>query len=181
MFSQSVRAFALAAVLTIAGQAGAQSPISLGLAAGASFPTGDVSNQANTGYNIQGSIAAHVPAAPIGFRADVLFNQFGGKGLAGGGNLNILGVNGNATIGIPVDIGFSPYLIGGIGYYHLSGDKTASDDKFGVNGGIGTRFGLAGFSTFAEVRYHNIFSTTPNVFATGSSTQFIPLTFGIMF
>ncbi|GAC1514326.1 MAG: hypothetical protein NVS1B4_01720 [Gemmatimonadaceae bacterium] len=169
----SIRTLALAAALTIAADARAQSPISVGLAAGANFPSGDLSRGTNTGYNIQGSIAANIPAAPIGFRADVLYSQLGIKA-PGTGNFNILGVNGNATVGIPIDIGFSPYLIGGVGYYRVSPDNVASENKVGLNGGIGTRFGLAGFSTFAEVRYHNIFTS-------GSSTQFVPLTFGIMF
>ena len=172
MSPMSVRTIALAAVLTIAAKVNAQSPISVGLAAGANFPTGDLSKGTNAGYNVQGSLGLSVPTAPVGFRADVLFSQLGLKS-PGTGNYNILGVNGNATVGIPIDIGFSPYLIGGVGYYRVS-VASFNENKVGVNGGIGTRFGLAGFSTFAELRYHNIFTA-------GASTQFIPLTFGLMF
>jgi hypothetical protein len=74
----------------------------------------------------------------------------------------------------------SPYLIGGVGMYNSKID--ADDDEFdtegqtdfGINIGIGTKFNLSGFGTFAEIRYHNIFTE-------GSSTQFLPITFGIMF
>ncbi|GAC1653051.1 MAG: hypothetical protein NVS4B3_15770 [Gemmatimonadaceae bacterium] len=166
-----VRTLAAALTLGVAATT-AHAQLSYGLAAGASFPTGDVQNAVNTGFNVMGSVAASVPAAPLGFRGDVLYNQFGIKA-PGTGNLNILGAIANATFGLP-DVILSPYLIGGVGYYHVTADRAPNADKVGINGGIGTRFGLSGFSTYAEVRYHNVYTD-------GVSTKFIPLTFGIMF
>jgi hypothetical protein len=70
----------------------------------------------------------------------------------------------------------TPYLIAGAGWYNSKADEDGaeSSSEFGINGGIGARFALSGFSTFAEVRFHNIFSDP-------KSAQFIPLTFGILF
>ena len=74
------------------------------------------------------------------------------------------------------------YVIGGLGEYGLGGKvETSAGDvsvdrqwKFGLNGGVGAQFGLSGFSTFVEARFHT-------VFAEGSNANFIPITVGVNF
>jgi opacity protein-like surface antigen len=90
----------------------------------------------------------------------------------------ISSANANLVYNLP-GTGITPYLIGGAGIYNLKSDIDGADDpdsqnKFGVNGGIGASFPLSGFNTFIEARYHHVF--TENV-----ATQFIPVTFGISF
>jgi hypothetical protein len=85
-------------------------------------------------------------------------------------------VNGNLVYAFPGGMTATPYIIAGAGWYNSKVDQSGapSSSDLGINAGIGARFALSGFSTFAEVRFHNIFSD-PN------SAQFVPLTFGILF
>ena len=170
-------AAALALVLS-ASTVQAQKPMSFGIALGASKATGDGSDQVNLGYHALGTLAWAPPTLPVGVRFDAMFNQFGFDG-GGDSKYNIMGVNANATWGMPMAASpISPYLIGGLGMYQakitncdLCGD---AETKLGFNVGVGTKFALSGFGTFAEIRYHSIQTE-------GTSTTFIPISFGIMF
>jgi hypothetical protein len=111
--------------------------------------------------------------SPVGFRIDGMYNDLSGK--SSGPNVKVWTVNGNLVYAFPGGLTATPYLIAGAGWYDSKAegaDQSSSD--LGINAGIGARFALSGFSTFAEVRFHNIFSD-PN------SARFIPLTFGILF
>jgi opacity protein-like surface antigen len=170
-------AAALALVLS-ASTVQAQKPMSFGIALGASKATGDGSENVNLGYHALGTLAWAPPTLPVGIRFDAMYNTFGFDG-GGDSKLNIMGVNANATWGMPMAASpVSPYLIGGLGMYQakvtncdLCGD---AETKLGFNVGVGTKFALSGFGTFAEIRYHSIQTE-------GSSTTFIPISFGIMF
>jgi opacity protein-like surface antigen len=170
-------AAALALVLS-ASTVQAQKPMSFGIALGASKATGDGSENVNLGYHALGTLAWAPPTLPVGIRFDAMYNTFSFDG-GGDSKLNIMGVNANATWGMPMAASpVSPYLIGGLGMYQakvtncdLCGD---AETKLGFNVGVGTKFALSGFGTFAEIRYHSIQTE-------GSSTTFIPISFGIMF
>ena len=171
---------AIAAIAASAPAAQAQNPMTFGIAAGASIPMGDLADNdlfsAKTGWHGMATLGFMPTMLPFGMRIDGMYNSMS---LEGGGDASyrIIGANANAIIAMPATVA-SPYLIGGVGMYN---QKIDSDDididgetDFGINVGIGTKFNLSGFGTFAEIRYHNIFSE-------GSSTQFLPITFGIMF
>lgn len=74
------------------------------------------------------------------------------------------------------------YVIGGLGEYGLGGtvetnvgSASASREwKFGLNGGVGAQFGLSGFATFVEARFHTVFTS-------GSHANWIPITVGVNF
>lgn len=173
-------AAALALVLS-ASSVQAQKPISFGVALGASMPTGDAGDVSKMGYHAMGTLAWSVPTMPVGFRFDAQYNMLSGKDFGGisAPDLNILGVTANATWGMPMAASpVSPYLIGGLGMYRSSASDCSgsgcSGTDFGFNVGVGTKFALSGFGTFAEVRYHSIQ-------ADGGSYNFIPISFGIMF
>ena len=53
-------------------------------------------------------------------------------------------------------------------------DDENTQTKFGLNGGVGVRFQLTGFSTFIEARWHTIFTE-------GSNAQIVPISVGITF
>jgi len=118
---------------------------------------------------------------PFGMRIDGMYNSLAADDAFGDGDFRIFGANANAVISMPAMV-TSPYLIGGVGMYNSKFDTDEveledledSSTDFGINIGIGAKFNLSGFGTFAEIRYHNIFTE-------GSSTQFLPITFGIMF
>jgi opacity protein-like surface antigen len=170
-------AAALALVLS-ASAVQAQKPMSFGIALGASKATGDGSDGVNLGYHALGTLAWAPPTLPVGIRFDAMYNTFSFDG-GGSSKLNIMGLNANATWGMPMAASpISPYLIGGLGMYQakvtncdLCGD---AQTKLGFNVGVGTKFALSGFGTFAEIRYHSIQTE-------GGSTKFIPISFGIMF
>jgi opacity protein-like surface antigen len=190
---------ALALVLS-ASAAKAQRPVSFGIALGASMPSGDLSDAEEMGYHAMASLGFSPPALPVGLRIDGMLNQFTGKTYTEsgvsvkGGDLRVIALLANATFGMPMAASpISPYLIGGLGMY-MSSDPKAEDDPatpeeegkgtsdMGFNVGVGTKFSLAGFGTFAEVRYHKIMVGDKDpVTGKKPSISFIPITVGITF
>ena len=170
----AVAATLIVAVVAISTPSDAQRRTSFGIAAGASIPVGDLGDATSTGYHVLGTLSISGTAStPLGFRVDGMFNSLSGK--SQGPDLNVWTVNGNLVYAFPGGLTATPYLIGGAGWYNLKADEAEEGtNELGINGGIGARFALSGFSTFAEVRFHNVFTD-------GSSAQLIPITFGILF
>lgn len=165
----------IAAFMTVAEPTYAQRRTTLGFAAGATVPVGDLGDATSTGFHVLGTLAISGTAtSPIGFRVDGMYNSLSGK--SSGPDVNVWTVNGNLVYAFPGGLAATPYLIGGAGWYNTKADQSGaeSSNDLGINGGIGARFALSGFSTFAEVRFHNVFSD-PN------SLRVVPLTFGILF
>lgn len=152
----------------------AQRRTSVGLAAGASVPVGDLGDATSTGFHVLGTLSVSGTAStPLGFRIDGMYNSLSGK--SSGPDVDVWTVNGNLVYAFPGGLTATPYLIAGAGWYNSKADGAdEGSNDLGINGGIGARFALSGFSTFAEVRFHNVFSD-PN------SAQLIPITFGILF
>ena len=168
-------AFVLVAIGTLSGSAQAQRRTSVGFAAGATFPVGDLGDATSTGFHILGTLAVSGSASlPVGFRLDGMYNSLSGK--SSGPDVNVWTVNGNLVYAFPGGTTMTPYIIGGAGWYNTKADESGaeSSNDIGINVGVGARFALSGFTTFAELRYHHIFSD-PN------SAQMVPLTFGILF
>ena len=166
---------AATATVALSGTAQAQRRTSVGFAAGATVPVGDLGDATSTGFHILGTLAISGSAsAPLGFRIDGMYNSLSGK--SSGPDVNVWTVNGNLVYAFPGGMTATPYIIAGAGWYNSKADESGAESSsdIGINAGIGARFALSGFSTFAEVRFHNIFSD-PN------SAQMIPLTFGILF
>lgn len=163
----------------------ARAQIGLGLAAGLSVPQGDFGKVAESGYHVTGLIAVGAPLIPVGLRVEGSFSEFNYKGSLGGDGekARLLYATANAVLTSPGII--APYLIGGFGIYHATAVCdlcTTSTTKGGINGGVGFRFGLTGFSAFAEARYHYIAGPSdPTNGGIKSSTQFIPISFGVRF
>ena len=134
----------------------------------------DFGNAFSTGFNVTGTIAVTPPLIPLGFRGDVVYNQFSSKGTSNG-NAKIAGASANAIFGMPGVI-ITPYVIGGIGYYHVSSSLTGTtaSNHFGFNAGAGLNVPLLVFKAFVEARYNRISES-------GGSTSFVPVTVGVMF
>jgi hypothetical protein len=175
-----------AAVLLTGVQLSAQSmkPVTLGIAVGAAIPIGDFANAYNTGYNGTVGLGLSSVGSPVGLRFEGMYNKFLGRNdiffINGGPRANqpdsrVIAGTVNLVYSLPGQ-GIRPYLIGGGGYYSRKDDQAnaSSVNNFGINGGIGAMFPLSGFNTYVEARVHNIFTDV-------SSTQFIPVTFGILF
>ena len=166
---------ALLLTAAVALPANAQRRTSVGFAAGATIPVGDVGDAVSTGFHVLGTLSISGTAtSPVGFRIDGMYNSLSGKDPGPG--LNIWTINGNLVYAFPGGLAATPYLIGGAGWYNTKADESGAEstNDFGLNGGIGARFPLSGFSTFAEIRFHNVFTD-------GNSLQLIPITFGILF
>jgi hypothetical protein len=170
----------LVAATLIAAPAHAQLATSFSIAAGASMPVGSTGDNADVGYNAILGVGIKPPLAPVGLRVEGMFSEMGFKNtdeanfrtLAGTANVTISGA------GMAVPMG---YLIGGLGLYNnkCAGDgcgilSDESETDFGFNVGVGLNIPLTGFGTFVEARLHVINTE-------GSSTKFIPITFGMRF
>lgn len=159
----------------------AQMPVSFGILAGASMPTGDAGDFLSTGFNLGATLGFTPALVPFGVRVDGVWHQFEYDDAVADGDLSVIALTANAMFQVPVGAmpGISPYLIGGLGLY--SADDAGDADRqneFGWNIGGGLRFALAGFSTFVEARY-NSFSIGED--ASEQDINFIPISFGITF
>jgi opacity protein-like surface antigen len=165
----------LLALGLVAGDAQAQRRATVGIAAGATVPMGDLGDATELGFHVLGTVGiGGTAASPAGFRLDGMYNALGGKD--DGPDFRILSLTGNVLFSFPGESSVTPYIIGGAGVYNAKADVSGVDSEtdLGINAGVGARFALSGFSTFAELRYHNVFSDP-------DSYSFIPLTFGIIF
>jgi len=170
----SVVALSLVAAPTARAQAG------VGVSAGISIPTGDFGKAVKSGYSVNGLVGFSMPLSPIGFRGEVGYNSWDGKSgtLADGVTTSSLSGTANIVLQVPMMVVAKPYVIGGIGYHHMKSDAGAlgnsTDNKMGWNVGGGLKFGLGTLNTMLEARYITVNTE-------GSSTHYVPVTFGIMF
>lgn len=170
--------------------------LAYGLGAGLLIPTGDVGNLQSTGWNLQGFGEWQSTSSPFALRAEITFGSLTGKnitsptGTLSASNLHLFTLTGNGMwLFRPSAASLSrttPYIIGGVGFYRSSGHTTSpvgeradlGSTNFGINLGGGIIYRLAGFSTFAEARFHNVFSGTQT--ASGkTSAHYFPITVGI--
>jgi hypothetical protein len=163
---------AMAATTPNAGAQLSSNPFQIGGAAGIAFPTGDLSDVVNTGYNVTLAVGYKPMLSPIGVRVEAAYNEFGGQ--AGVSNINIPAFTGNLEYALP-GISFSPYIIGGAGLYTPNiGAGNDRENHFGFNVGGGIKIPLSSsFETFVEARYHRVSVDNGNL-------SFIPVTVGIM-
>jgi Outer membrane protein beta-barrel domain len=159
----------------------AQSPISIGLGGGVSFPQGDVADDANTGWNALVTAALGSPMQPLGLRLDVAYNQFEFSdqfvaALGSEGHQTVGSATLNFTYRLPkATWQVSPYLLLGLGAYRTDCSiGCESRVRYGWNYGLGAKFFFLGFTNFIEIRGHRTKSRTEDV-------HYFPLTLGIMF
>lgn len=163
-------ALALAAVVG-APTAEAQSKPEFGGFVGVGLPVGDFGDGVDAGWRIGGLVQVKPASLPFSIRGEVGYQSFGIKS-PGSGNVNILDVTANGVFPFgDQKATTSFYGIGGAGIYSIN---RGVGTEFGLNGGLGLNFNLGGFKAFSEARLHHIFTS-------GSSSQVIPLTFGIRF
>lgn len=183
LISGFIAAAALIAT-TSAARAQGYNPFQIGASGGVAFPTGDLGNTTNTGYNVAVAVGYKSQLMPIGVRLEAAYNQFGFNG--GGGSINVPAFTGNLVYELPLGMSFTPYAIGGIGLYRPSagfdvGGSTNAENDFGWNIGGGIKIPLSSsFETFVEARY-NSFTVGGGAANGGGTGTFIPVTFGVMF
>lgn len=183
--TRTLRVFGLAAALVLPGtllaQGSSDRSFSLGVSGGLAMPIGDMGDSFDSGFDVTGHIYLR-PAAlkSIGLRGDVGFDKFSAKDVSDV-TFRSLSFVANAIVDLSSSSSAKPYLLGGVGLYNGKaevkssfGSGSSSDSNLGIQAGGGLQFQLSGFSTFLEARYVNVFSD-------GSSTQWIPITFGVKF
>lgn len=188
----SAAALAVGAFAVTAPSAGAQQMnnpnagvVYFGGGLGLTVPIGSLSDGNNAGYHIQAVGGWEAANTPWGFRGDLTWNSMGGKtinvpdvGPTKFPTAHLLAIDANGVYKFrPSDknSATTPYALAGLGLYHLSySDNGGSATKFGFDAGAGLEWRLAGFSAYGEARFHNIFTS-------GKSARYIPITFGLKF
>ena len=165
-----------AAAPSASAQSSLLSGFQIGASAGVAFPTSDLADVSNTGYDVTLMVGFKPTLIPLGVRLEAAYNQFGLD--ANDGNINIPAFTGNLTYTFP-SVAFSPYAIGGAGLYRVNVDpdpgNSVGENHFGFNIGGGIKVPLSrSFETFVEARYNRV--TLDN-----SSFSFVPITVGILF
>lgn len=145
-------------------------------------------DNSNLGLDLMGAAEWHPKSTmPVGFRGEVGFSYFGVSCNGCSAHSDILRFDVDALYDIPMhgSTKVQPYLLGGLGIYHVSvsvgcGSATivcnigASDTNLGINLGGGLRYPFSpGLSGFFELRWHE-------AFAAGDAAYF-PFQFGIRY
>ncbi|MEP6509891.1 MAG: outer membrane beta-barrel protein [Gemmatimonadales bacterium] len=170
-----------AASLIAGNSAFAQARIQVGLYAGASKPTGTLSDQVDLGYH-GGAFGTFKVTSQFGVRVDGAYNYFGSKDFpldatttaTSKTTLSFATLNAQYDLGEEVVMapggGALPYISGGVGAYRFSFDDActgtgcggitfapSSETHWGLNVGAGSVFHLSSFTPFVDIRYHSIF------------------------
>src|SRR3989454_8531120 len=165
----------------LAGIAAAQAPsVHFGLGGGATAPVGDYKDADKIGWHGLGMVQLALPALPLEIRVDGLYGHTTHKDMSGvavPGSTKLYGGLANVVYSIGPKVIARPYVLGGIGVYHVKVDvpgTTADETKFafGVGGGVSVGAGPARF--FVEGRF-------VSVRGSGGSTSFVPVTAGVTF
>jgi hypothetical protein len=163
---------ALASTSRVAGAQAAQTmplPV-LGIGGGISIPAGGIAKNRQPGFNLDGMAEFRVPSEPLGLRGEVLYQYFGvDKNALNTATANSVAFLVNVVYHSPGAVAH-PYLIGGMGLYHISDQGNSA----GFNVGTGLTIPLSGVGAYAEARVHF-------ALAQGPSFVTIPITFGITF
>jgi hypothetical protein len=164
---------ALVLATGVAARAGAQAPLVAGHFGGAfgiSIPTGGLSRTHAAGFNLAGIAEYQLPTEAVGIRGELLYQRFDARtGVSGVGSENTFGATVNALYNLQGSA-LRPYLIGGMGLYHLSDAGT----RPGFNAGVGMRIPLTGMSAYFEARVHKVLTDGPSYVT-------VPFSFGLSF
>ncbi|MFN2398053.1 MAG: outer membrane beta-barrel protein [Gemmatimonadaceae bacterium] len=168
-----------------------ETPIRFGVGAGATIPSVNVDGVdiLKTGYHFMGMVGFTPASIPVGLRGELMYHSNDAKDF--NGTAKVLGGGLNAMWSFPLsgDNPVRPYLTGGVGFYKVEFEdsddgSTVDETKFGLNGGGGLMFDLAGFGAFIEARYISIFTEFNANDGLGGTdkvkTNLIPITFGIL-
>lgn len=163
--------------------------ITAGLAVSVATPAGELANFAGSGYAIE-ALVQSAGARGVGLRGEVGYASLAGDRVTVAGvpfeapDTRILSGVISAVLAPGGGRVVKPYLIGGVGIYNFDyGDADDADDvnefaiatDVGLNAGVGIRFPLGPLNTFAEARFHNVFS------ADEPTRFFAPIKVGITF
>jgi hypothetical protein len=142
----------------------------IGIGGGISIPAGGVAKNRQPGFNLDAMAEFRTPSEPLGLRGEVLYQYFGASKNSTSSDANAVAFLVNVVYHAPQSQ-VRPYLIGGMGLYHVTDNGNAAG--FNVGTGLTIPF-TPSMGAFAEARVHFALSQGPS-FVT------IPVTFGITF
>ena len=145
---------------------------------------------ANLGFDLMGAGEWHPKSTlPVAFRGEIGYDYFGygNSNLYGTGysaHSDIVRFDVDALYDIPVHWSskLQPYLLGGLGIYHVSVSVScpvagciggASDTNLGINLGGGLRYPFGPVDGFFELRWHEAFAA--------GDAAFFPFQFGVRY
>jgi hypothetical protein len=169
----------VASVLPAAAHAQEADPTSrITLQAGGVVPLGKMADSYNLGFTVGAGFDLAPEFWPLGIRAEVGYTRFAADRImvpdGQGGEESFTPKSSNLNVIVNAVFAprmyaaqIRPYAIAGVGFYETSeGGKstggpiefegTDTKPSFGLNGGAGVRFRIAGFSSFVEARYHHL-------------------------
>ena len=175
-----------------------------GVGASVAIPTGSYHAASNgegfnTGWQGMGLVAFKLPMGPLGIRVDVTYGTNAGNDQLNSNLTTNLGrptTEESKLLGATADLTYAfatarrtrPYLLGGLGLYHLtiavtSGGATSDDTatKLAWNLGGGVAYRLSGVAVFLEARYVTVAAAATAAAATFPRTTFFPITAGVRF
>lgn len=141
----------------------------IGFSGGISIPAGGLSKTQQSGFNLGALAEYRAPGEAMGIRGELNFEQFSKKQNATVGSRSATELTVNAIYHVP-GYTFRPYVIGGLGFYHL----TQQGNHPGFNVGTGIDIPLTGFSAHMEMRVHWAMTDGPSFIS-------IPISFGVEF
>jgi hypothetical protein len=162
-------------LLLVSGAAGAQRPISLGIAGGVTMPRDRLESVTERGYHGLATLRLGVPLVPVHLRLDAMHGRFGPVATATRG-LQVSALTANLGYDV-IPLSFAAlYALGGAGWYWSEWDAPGAESirEVGWNAGAGLRLSIGSVRLFGEARYHSVPTTEGTV-------HFVPLTFGVLF
>jgi opacity protein-like surface antigen len=176
MSSMIATGLALSLALAVtAVEAGAQElrSVQLGVAAGVSLPTGQLSGEVDPGFRVGGSVTLHDRSRPVGLRGSLSYDRLSDS--AGSIDRSIRSGVVDLLYRLPGMVA-TPYLLAGAGAFSIA--ESHSDEvegrrtRFGFDVGAGLDFRTRGANTFLEARWQSIATDI-------QSTRLIALTIGV--
>jgi opacity protein-like surface antigen len=187
----SVLVFASTASAQIPGPAGKM--VQFGLGGGVSVPVGNAQDALKEGFHVRGFMKVHPPALPFSLRGALGYQKFGldasqlPVGTEGSGNI----LSGLGGISLGKSVGpLRPYVTASLGAFRVeskvdqNGNETSEHEtKFGIDAGMGLEFKLMSLKGFMEARLENVYTDQGfnSSLLQSTSTQVVPVTFGLMF
>lgn len=170
--------FALCAALPLCAQGTQQAERTqqterrFGIGLGTTMPMGDYGDLDRMGLNLLGVFETPLAKGPVDLRLDGLYSTTSHD--VASGSTGILGGTASALYHFSAPRAQArPYILGGLGIYNVD-FGAESQTKVGFAFGGGVKFGVGALNAFAETRYASVETS-------GLSTNFVPLTVGLMF
>lgn len=138
--------------------------------AGISLPVGGISSSQQAGFNLGALAQYRAPGEALGIRGELGYEHFSHKKDATVGNASATTLTLNALYFVQ-GYDFRPYIIGGMGFYHLN---NGWGNHPGLNAGMGIDIPLTGMAAHLEARIHWALTDHPSYVS-------VPLSFGIRF